>query len=464
MTSPSGHQVGIRPSGAAAGIAPSGRPVRIGIDGFNLAMPQGTGIATYARVLSRCLSDLGHPVDVLYGLPMSPNASAMMREIAFFDRMDQEPRRAPKPFTSSRWWQERAASRRGTGAIEIPITGLVDRRGFRMPEFDRILNVSDLFQLAPRHFRNTGRFLRVRLPDGPAIMHWTYPLPIAVEGARNIYTVHDLVPLRLPHTTLDDKGYHLNLIRTCIAEAAAICTVSEASRSDILRIFPQAAGKVINTYQSLDLPEQALPTAAELTNFLGGVFGLRPRSYFLFFGTLEPKKNVARLLEAYLSSGSSAPLVIVGGRSWKSETELRLLALHSGSAADGPRIIRMEYLPFSTLQRLIRGARAVLFPSLYEGFGLPLAEAMALGTATLTSTEASLPEIAGDASVLVDPYDTQAIADGIRALDRDEALRLRLERAGPPRAARFAAEPYRAALTAMYADVMAPAPSVRDRP
>ncbi|WP_428484552.1 glycosyltransferase family 4 protein [Rhodopila sp.] len=438
-----------------------GTSVRIGIDGFNLAMAQGTGIATYARVLSRCLTQLGHPVDVLYGLPMSANASPIMREVAFFDRLDQEPRRAPDPVISARWWRERAAARRGCEAMEMPMTGLVDRRGFRMPDFDRILNVSDLFQLAVRHFRQTRRFLRVRIPDGPAIMHWTYPLPIVVEGARNIYTVHDLVPLRLPHTTLDDKGYHLNLVRSCIAEGAAICTVSEASRADILRVYPEAAGKVVNTYESIDLPEQALPEAADLADFLGGVFGLVPRGYFLFFGALEPKKNIGRLLEAYLSAGTSAPLVLVGGRSWKAQSELRLLRLRASDQPGGPRIRRIDYLPFGTLLRLIRGARAVLFPSLYEGFGLPVAEAMALGTATLTSTEASLPEIAGDASVLVDPYDTEAIARGIRMLDQDEALRRRLEAAGPPQAARFGAAPYRAALTAMYADVMTKTPSGR---
>src|ERR1700761_2212877 len=277
---------------SSSGPSLRGRPVRIGLDGFNLAMPHGTGIATYARVLSRTLSDLGHPVDVLYGLPLSVNASPMMREVAFFDRMDQEPRRAPKPFTSKRWWQERTAGRKGLEAIDVPMTGLVDRRGFRMPDFDRIVNASDLFSLAGRHFRSTGRFLRVRIPDGPAIMHWTYPLPVVVEGARNIYTIHDLVPLRLPHTTLDDKGYHINLIRTCIAEAAAICTVSDASRADILRIFPESAGKVVNTYEAVEPSDPALPQAADLADFLSGMFDLRPRGYFLFFGALEPKKNI----------------------------------------------------------------------------------------------------------------------------------------------------------------------------
>jgi len=428
-------------------------PMRIGIDGFNLAMTRGTGIATYARVLSRCLADLGHKVDVLYGLPMRENASPEMREVDFFDRLEQEERRAPASL-SSRWWRELAIGWRGCDATEIPVTGLVDRRSFRMPAFDRVLNVSELFQVARRHFARHGRFLRVRVADPPRIMHWTYPLPIILEGARNIYTIHDLVPLRLPHTTLDHKGYHMRLISGCVAAGAGICTVSEASRADILRLFPQAAGKVTNTYESIDLPDQTLPEGAELADFLSGVFGLEPQGYFLFFGSLEPKKNIGRLLEAYLSAGVSTPLVVVGAQAWKSERELGLLKQPNEGRPGGPRIRHIDYLPFATLLRLIRGARAVLFPSLYEGFGLPVAEAMALGTPTLTSTEGSLPEIAGEVSVLVDPYDIQAIARGIRRLDQDEALRRHLSEAGPAQAARFGSGPYRAALTAMYQSVL----------
>ena len=429
-------------------------PIRVGIDGFNMAMSRGTGIATYGRVLSRCLADLGHPIDVLYGLAMSQKASPMMREVAFFDKLEQGGRRAPKPVISSRWWRELASGWRGYDAMVIPMTGLVDRRAFRMPAFDRILNIPDLFPLADRHFRRHGRFLRVRTKDPPQIMHWTYPLPIVLENARNIYTIHDLVPLRLPHTTLDDKGYHLRLIRGCIATGAQICTVSEASRTDILRLFPEAAGKVTNTYELIDVPELPPPEGTEFADFLSGVFGLQPRGYFLFFGSLEPKKNIGRLLEAYFSTGTSTPLVMVGAQAWKSEREMNLLKLRGEAAPGSPQVRQIEYLPFLTLQQLICGARAVLFPSLYEGFGLPVAEAMALGTPTLTSTAGSLPEITGGVSVLVDPYDTQAIARGIRQLDQDEALRRHLSEAGPRQAARFGVVQYRAALTAMYDSVL----------
>jgi glycosyltransferase involved in cell wall biosynthesis len=102
---------------------------------------------------------------------------------------------------------------------------------------------------------------------------------------------------------------------------------------------------------------------------------------------------------------------------------------------------------------LIRGARAVLFPSLYEGFGLPVLEAMALSTAVLTSTGGALPEVAGDAALLVDPHDVQAIKMGISALDVDEDLRSELERRGPVQAAKFSPASYQARLLQAYSAV-----------
>ena len=102
---------------------------------------------------------------------------------------------------------------------------------------------------------------------------------------------------------------------------------------------------------------------------------------------------------------------------------------------------------------LIRGAKATLFPSLYEGFGLPVLESMALSTAVLTSTGGSLPEVAGDAAVVVDPYDVQAITRGIQALDADEAMRADFEVRGLTQAARFTPEAYQARLRDMYAKV-----------
>jgi glycosyltransferase involved in cell wall biosynthesis len=135
--------------------------------------------------------------------------------------------------------------------------------------------------------------------------------------------------------------------------------------------------------------------------------------------------------------------VIVGKKAWKSEEELRLISdnehvrylLTNGNITERRfRILQIDYASFPLLVSLIRGAKAVLFPSLYEGFGLPALEAMSLGTPVLTSNTASMPEVVGEAAMQVNPYDTRALVDGIRALDKDEDLRGRLSIEGPVRA------------------------------
>ena len=267
--------------------------------------------------------------------------------------------------------------------MQVPVTGRVIASPFaaRMPHFDRLLNVFELFEVAQRYFRRTQRFLTVRIPDPPAIMHWTYPLPIQIEGARNIYTLHDLVPLRLPYTTLDNKRAYLRLIRGCLRWGDHICTVSESSLRDIASLFPVDRARVTNTYQTAGLPDHIAP-GEQLADWLLRLFNLEHKGYLLFYGALEPKKNVGRMAEAYLASGITTPLVIVGGRAWKSEGELRLVTGKDGKPTEMGRRIRMlDYVPSAWLGALVRGAKAVIFPSLYEGFGLPVLEAMQLGTA-----------------------------------------------------------------------------------
>ena len=442
-------------AGATAGQAGAPPTFRIGVDGFNLAMPRGTGVATYGRVLTQALAGMGHPVDVLYGLPIGPRTPALLSEVIFFDSLDQERGRKPPGILSARWAQEALGDLWPRAATQVPITGRVLSEGFRgrMPSFDRILNVPDLWGRAERHFKRWGRFMRVRVPDPPAVMHWTYPLPLRLEGARNVYTLHDLVPLRMPYTTLDNKRAYLRLIRGCLRWGDHVCTVSEASRRDIMDLFGAHGGRVTNTYQSA-VAASAPVEDTGLDAWLTGLFGLQRDGYFLFFGALEPKKNVGRLLEAYLASGIATPLVVVGGRAWKSEGELRLITGKDGVATTAG-VRQFEYMPRSWLTGLVRGARAVVFPSLYEGFGLPVLEAMQLGTPVVTSTESSLPEVAGDAALLVDPYDAGAIAGAMRALDTDPALRARLSAAGVRQAARFALPRYQERLHALYASVLA---------
>jgi glycosyltransferase involved in cell wall biosynthesis len=354
-------------------------------------------------------------------------------------------------------------ARAGLEATEIALTGRVIATPLaaRLPRADRILNIQDLFGIAGRYFRNFGRFLTIRIANPPAIMHWTYPVPIRLAGARNIYTIHDLVPLRLPTTTLDNKTQHFRLLTACCRDADHIVTVSETSRRDILDFFPQLPPeRVTNTYQAVAAPTR-LPPEAEVARIVRGAFGLQPGGYFLFFGSIEPKKNVGRLLEAYLASDIEMPLVIVGARAWKAEGELALL---KHRPAEDLRIRQIDYLPADVLATLIRGARAVVFPSLYEGFGLPVLEAMSLGTPVLASREGSLPEIAGDAAVLVDPYDPRDIAAGLRRFaprdDTSDALCADLATRGLAQAARFDMAQYRERITALYQSILWACPKI----
>jgi glycosyltransferase involved in cell wall biosynthesis len=174
----------------------------------------------------------------------------------------------------------------------------------------------------------------------------------------------------------------------------------------------------------------------------------------LFYGALEPKKNVRRLIEAYLISGVELPLVVVTGGGWQNEAELRLLDRQcdgeAGRRVSSGHIHRLDYVSRSNLVTLIRGARALVFPSLYEGFGLPVLEAMTLGTPVVASRESSLPEIAGDAALLVDPYDTDQIARAIATIVDDADLRGELSRRGPPQAAKFSVDNYRKRVGSLY--------------
>jgi glycosyltransferase involved in cell wall biosynthesis len=447
-----------------------GQPVRIGVDGYNLALEQGTGIATYSRNLTLALKAAGAQVDVLYGRNIPPPGllgrarradAELIREIGFFDP-------APLVDIQSAWsgvgwglrslWPARAS--------EVPIRGGVVSDDFhdRLPAFDRILNSRNLFVLAHNHFHVWGRLMSVRMPNPPQVMHWTYPIPIELVGSKNIYTVHDLIPLRLPHTTLDHKRRYLKLVKLIGRRADQIVTVSETSKADILEVMGVPEAKVFNTFQAVDLPSSAAAASPAASSL-----GFADKGYFLFFGAIEPKKNVGRIIEAFLAANVDAPLLIVGKKAWKSDLELRLLPLAQRARAEGgakrrppgrtrsanksgkePRILQLDYVSRSMLTSLIRGAKAVVFPSIYEGFGLPVLEAMQLGTPVITSNRSSLPEVAGEAALLVDPYDPQAIAAAVRRMDTEVDLRRTLSARGRERAELFSQALYQERLRTLY--------------
>jgi glycosyltransferase involved in cell wall biosynthesis len=190
----------------------------------------------------------------------------------------------------------------------------------------------------------------------------------------------------------------------------------------------------------------------DIGRYVEGILGVAPKGYFLFFGAIEPKTNVARLLEAYLGSATKAPLVLVGAPGWGSKQDMALI--ESMAALDtGKRVKWLGYLPRATLTRLIAGARAVLFPSLYEGFGLPVLEAMELGTPVITSNVSCLPEVGGEAPQYVNPYDVQSILSAIRTVDADDDLRADMASKGLVQARQFSSAAYQARLAEFYGTI-----------
>lgn len=428
------------------------------IDGFNLGLPHGTGVATYARNLSYECHNLGMTTEILYGMQtVRRNSSKLLTEIAFFDSEASETPFARRIRTALRF----IPKPNGYDSFEIPISGEVVTNSLkaRLPYFNTIRNVTDLYGSAEYQHAITRRFQKVRNPGQTKIMHWTYPLPLRLVGARNVYTLHDLVPLRLPYTTLDKKGEYLKLVRQCVREGDRIVTVSEASRADIIRLLDCPPDNVINTYQSVAFPDHLLNMQEdEVQAKVEGIFGLKHKNYFLFFGAIEPKKNVGRLTEAFLSANLDSQLALVGPTGWKSDQELRFFNSLSavGVKSDpsgnlsGSKLFRFEFVPLALLVALIKGAKATVFPSLSEGFGLPVLESMLLGTPVITSNIGATAEVAGDAALLVDPYDTRDISAAMQKLDSDAALRDRLSTLGRHRATFFSPERYRERLQTLY--------------
>lgn len=425
------------------------------IDGRNLNLDKGTGVATYARNLSYCLRDIGYEVDVLYGNKSAHGQSDLIKEISFFDSNDESVPRWAKILRSTK---EALSGTLGYQATKVPITGSVIADNFKskLPYYNSIYNSPDLFRKSHNSFGLSKKIRTVSMQSKPDLMHWTYPLPLKIKNIPNIYTLHDLVPLRLPYTTLDNKRKYLRIVEKIASSADHIVTVSESSKNDIIKILGVSPERITNTYQSVSIPEKYSNKGEDLVQKeVEGTFGLEYKNYFIFWGSIEPKKNIGRIIESYLSSGVKTPLVIVGAMAWKSEDELKLLHDRSLVKVGNEtklknKVIQLNYVPFPLLVSLIKGAKATLFPSLYEGFGLPVLESMLLGTPVISSNTASIPEVAGDAALLVDPYDTRCIADAICKIDSDSDLREHLIKKGFGQARLFSKSEYIKKISSVY--------------
>jgi glycosyltransferase involved in cell wall biosynthesis len=324
------------------------------------------------------------------------------------------------------------------GAPPVGVSGHALRGAYRLP---------GLLTVGQAQIAAAARQLRLDVVHDP-----TGAMPLSLTGAARVATIHDAIPYVYPQTSarLDRLIYHLWL-PLAVRAADAVITVSQQSREDILDHLPLSPARVAAIPEAADRRFRPLPPSefAPILRELGIAW-----PYILYVGALEPRKNLPRLLAAYARLRHWSErwrLVIVGARRANSAPifeAVQRLALE-------PYVHFTGFVTDDHLPALYAGADLFAFPSLYEGFGLPVLEAMACGAPVVTSNSSSLPEVAGDAAILVDPADVEQIAQAMWLVLSQPALADALRRRGLARAAQFTWERTARETIAVYERILA---------
>jgi glycosyltransferase involved in cell wall biosynthesis len=235
------------------------------------------------------------------------------------------------------------------------------------------------------------------------------------SNCKSVVMVHDLIPLRFPSPYSPSTLYFRDYIPQVLQQSSHIICNSQATARDIVDFLGIAAGKITpiplaydhNHFRPLDLPLPTIP-------------------YFLYLGRHNPHKNLSHVLAAFaqLSSRQNYQLWLAGSQDGRYTPKVKLQVKELGLTN---QVKFLDYVAYEQLPMLLNQAVALVFPSLWEGFGLPVLEAMGCGTPVITSNLSSLPEITGEAAILVNPYKIQEIADAMQIIVDDSQLRLHLK-------------------------------------
>lgn len=272
------------------------------------------------------------------------------------------------------------------------------------------------------------------LCDRCDLVYFPYPVMPPYCPLPTVVTIYDLTMFRNPeHYSAQMLRVFAAPMRHAATRASHVICISECTRRDLVELLGVPEHRTSVVPLGVSSRYAAVPQARDIVRQR---FGLQ-RPYLLFVGTVQPRKNLPRLIRAFAQVVQSGrldhELIIVGHVGWLAEESLQ--AAQAAGVAE--RVRFLDYQQEELLPALYTAADALAFPSLYEGFGLPVLEAMACGTPVLTSNTSSLPEVAGDAALLVDPLDTGDIAQGLHRILSDEALRRHLREKGLLRARSF---------------------------
>ncbi len=254
------------------------------------------------------------------------------------------------------------------------------------------------------------------------------PLPEAplYTNCRFVVMSHDLIPLRFPKRFSPLTPYHRYYIPQVLRQAQHIICNSQATASDIIDFYQIPASKIT-----------PIPLAHDRTHFQ--FLNLFKSNYFLYIGRHDPYKNLQRVIAAFaaLPNNGDYELWLAGPTDPRYTPALQAQIDELGITN---QVKFLNYVPYNELPTIINQAIALVFPSLWEGFGFPVLEAMACGTPVITSNLSSLPEVAGDATILINPYNTAEITDAMQMIATDLELRSRLSNQGIKRANQFSWE------------------------
>ncbi len=254
------------------------------------------------------------------------------------------------------------------------------------------------------------------------------PLPEAplYSNCRFVVMSHDLIPLRFPKRFSPLTPYHRYYIPQVLNQAQHIICNSNATAKDIIEFYQIPSSKIT-----------PIPLAHDRNHYR--FFNLPTRNYFLYIGRQDPYKNLYRLISAFaaLPSSNDYELWLAGSIDPRYTPVLKAQVEELGVTN---QVKFLDYVPYGELPKIINQAIALVFPSLWEGFGFPVLEAMACGTPVITSNLSSLPEVAGDATILINPYNIEEISEAMQTIASDSALRSHLSHQGITRSQQFSWE------------------------